>query len=39
VAEEVFADGLCLPSGSQMTAGDLERVMDEVRAVAAARPR
>jgi dTDP-4-amino-4,6-dideoxygalactose transaminase len=30
VAEELFTRGLCLPSGSQMTAGDLERVVDAI---------
>ena len=28
VAEDLFARGLCLPSGSGMTSGDLERVVD-----------
>ena len=28
VAEKFFVDGLCLPSGSTMTAEDLERVVD-----------
>ena len=27
VAEEIFSNGLCLPSGSSMTDGDLERVI------------
>ena len=30
VAESLFADGLCLPSGSNLTASDLERVIDVV---------
>ena len=33
VSEELFARGLCLPSGSAMTDGDLERVAGLVRAV------
>jgi dTDP-4-amino-4,6-dideoxygalactose transaminase len=28
VSEELFARGLCLPSGSAMTLGDLERIVD-----------
>jgi len=31
VAEEIFRRGLCLPSGSNMTAADVERVVDGVR--------
>ena len=31
VAEELFAKGLCLPSGTGMTDGDLERVIEVVR--------
>jgi dTDP-4-amino-4,6-dideoxygalactose transaminase len=31
VAEEVFAHGLCLPSGSAMTDADVERVVEGVR--------
>jgi len=31
VAERLFAQGLCLPSGSAMTESDLERVADVVR--------
>ena len=31
VAEELFANGLCLPSGTAMTAGDLDRVAAIVR--------
>jgi dTDP-4-amino-4,6-dideoxygalactose transaminase len=27
VAEELFDQGLCLPSGSNLTQGDLERVV------------
>jgi pyridoxal phosphate-dependent aminotransferase EpsN len=34
VAQELFARGLCLPSGSSLTAGDLERVVEGVRRVA-----
>ncbi len=30
VAERLFASGLCLPSGSQMTAADIERVVEGV---------
>jgi hypothetical protein len=37
VADRLFADGLCLPSGSSMTGDDLERVAAVVRACA--RPR
>jgi len=32
VAEEIFRRGLCLPSGSSMTADDVDRVVDAVRA-------
>jgi hypothetical protein len=40
VAEELFQFGLCIPSGSGMTALELERVADVVRSVhrAAAHP-
>jgi len=31
VAEELFERGLCLPSGSNLTRGDLERVVDVIR--------
>jgi len=31
VAEDLFARGLCLPSGSNLTTGDLERVVAAVR--------
>ena len=31
VAEDLFARGLCLPSGSSLTAGDMERVVDVIR--------
>src|SRR5690625_4413687 len=31
VAERLFRDGLCLPSGSQLTAAELERVVGVVR--------
>lgn len=34
VAERLFDQGLCLPSGSNLTEGDLERVVDVVRRVA-----
>jgi dTDP-4-amino-4,6-dideoxygalactose transaminase len=30
-SESLFRDGLCLPSGSQMTAADRERVIEIVR--------
>jgi len=33
VAERLFARGICLPSGSSMTIGDLDRVADVVRGV------
>jgi len=33
VAERCFADGLCLPSGSNLTEADLARVVGVVRAV------
>jgi pyridoxal phosphate-dependent aminotransferase EpsN len=33
VAEELFANGLCLPSGSNLTLDDLARVVEVVRAV------
>jgi dTDP-4-amino-4,6-dideoxygalactose transaminase len=32
VAEEIFAGGLCLPSGSSMTDADVQRVLDGVLA-------
>jgi dTDP-4-amino-4,6-dideoxygalactose transaminase len=31
VSERLFRGGLCLPSGSQMTEGDVVRVVDAVR--------
>ncbi len=31
VAESLFRDGLCLPSGSSLTEGDLERIAGVVR--------
>jgi dTDP-4-amino-4,6-dideoxygalactose transaminase len=34
VAAELFAKGLCLPSGSSLTASDIERIASIVRAVA-----
>ena len=36
VAEHLFARGLCLPSGSNLTTVDLERVVDAIRRVARA---
>lgn len=33
VAEEIFERGLCLPSGSNLTEGELERVVTAIRAV------
>ncbi|MDP1580151.1 MAG: aminotransferase class I/II-fold pyridoxal phosphate-dependent enzyme [Candidatus Didemnitutus sp.] len=33
VGERLFADGLCLPSGSNLTMSDLERVVEAVRDV------
>jgi len=33
VAERLFADGLCLPSGSNLAEADLARVVGVVRAV------
>lgn len=33
VAEALFRDGLCLPSGTVMTQADLERVAEVVRDV------
>ena len=35
VAEELFRDGLCLPSGSNLRRRDLQRVVEGVRRVAA----
>lgn len=37
VAEDLFDRGLCLPSGSNLTEGDLSRVVDVIRRVAASR--
>ncbi len=34
VSERLFATGLCLPSGTQMTEADLERVIHVIRAIA-----
>jgi dTDP-4-amino-4,6-dideoxygalactose transaminase len=34
VAEDLFARGLCLPSGSNLTEGDLQRVVEVVKRVA-----
>lgn len=34
VAEELFEQGLCLPSGSNLTEADLERVAEVVRSTA-----
>lgn len=31
VSESLFKDGLCLPSGSNLTEGDLDRVIDEIK--------
>jgi dTDP-4-amino-4,6-dideoxygalactose transaminase len=31
VAEDLFERGLCLPSGTAMTDGDLERVVEVIR--------
>jgi pyridoxal phosphate-dependent aminotransferase EpsN len=39
VAEGLFRDGLCLPSGSNLTEADLIRVVEVVRRVARPRPR
>jgi dTDP-4-amino-4,6-dideoxygalactose transaminase len=39
VAEELFHNGLCLPSGSNLTPDDLARVVEVVRAVPASRRR
>jgi pyridoxal phosphate-dependent aminotransferase EpsN len=33
VAEEFFANGLCLPSGSNLSESDLARVVDVIRCV------
>jgi dTDP-4-amino-4,6-dideoxygalactose transaminase len=33
VAENLFAQGLCLPSGSNLTTSDLDRVIDIIRRV------
>jgi dTDP-4-amino-4,6-dideoxygalactose transaminase len=38
VADDLFARGLCLPSGSNLTPSDLERVIDVIR-IAVGRPR
>ncbi len=35
VAEELFANGLCLPSGTAMTTADLQRVVKTIRKTAA----
>jgi pyridoxal phosphate-dependent aminotransferase EpsN len=32
VSERLFKDGLCLPSGSNLTSSDMERVVDVIRA-------
>ncbi len=37
VAERLFSDGLCLPSGSSLTAADLDRVIGVIRNVFARR--
>jgi dTDP-4-amino-4,6-dideoxygalactose transaminase len=31
VSDALFRDGVCLPSGSNMTDGQVDRVVDEVR--------
>jgi dTDP-4-amino-4,6-dideoxygalactose transaminase len=31
VSEYLFAHGLCLPSGTQMTEGDLERIVNVIK--------
>jgi len=33
VAEALFRDGLCLPSGTAMSAGDIERVVAVVQSL------
>jgi dTDP-4-amino-4,6-dideoxygalactose transaminase len=33
VSERLFRDGLCLPSGSQMTEGDILRVVETLRSL------
>ena len=38
VADDLFARGLCLPSGSNLSKADLERVVDVFRAAAASGP-
>ena len=30
IAEHLFAQGLCLPSGTAMTAADMERIIDVI---------
>jgi dTDP-4-amino-4,6-dideoxygalactose transaminase len=37
VAEALFTDGLCLPSGSRMTASQQERVIGSIREAVAER--
>ena len=37
VAEALFRDGLCLPSGTAMTQADLERVSGVIRSAAGLR--
>jgi dTDP-4-amino-4,6-dideoxygalactose transaminase len=39
VAEQLFSDGLCLPSGSSLTPSDLERVISTFLAVPRRRSR
>lgn len=34
VCENIFKRGLCLPSGTEMTQGDLERVVEAIKKVA-----
>ena len=36
VAERLFRDGLCLPSGSALSTADLERIVARFRAAAGA---
>ena len=39
VAESLFRDGLCLPSGSNLSEDDLSRVVEGVRRLARRPPR
>lgn len=38
-SEQLFRDGLCLPSGSRLTPDDLSRVIETIREIAASRNR